>query len=248
MFSKIENAIKINKGGFRQKFLSVVSFAVQRGLGRDRVVLGRPYYNLEELRGRPRSVEYFWVTRELLREDKRILEIGTSRSYYSEYLAQLGYEVWGMDQRPWKCRNVKLLQADARTAELPEQYFDAIISVSVLEHVGLRHDGCQTIVEDAAGPCRLVKNVAPSLRRGGRMLFTFPYGSGRVTHEEMQWIFDRNRLDELVTASGLKITAADFFLNNYPHGLMLGDRETMEQTNHFGDFGQYAIACVCLQK
>lgn len=83
------------------------------------------------------------------RETKTILDFGTGTSCLPAYLNSLGYEVWCVDDGSWhpevneKTYNdvynssVKYVVEDIvrRSDCLPDNYFDVIYSVSVMEHI-----------------------------------------------------------------------------------------------------------------
>ena len=153
----------------------------------------------------------------------------------------------GVDLEPWEARGVKILQADARYVELPETYFDTVISISALEHFGLHLSKGRVVLEDEKASFDALANISKSVAPGGTMLLTFPYGKSYVIEDEMVLVFDEARLSTLIESSGMRLVSIDYFRNNFPNGLEVGTSEQMEKGD-YGDFGRYAIACVRLEK
>jgi 2-polyprenyl-3-methyl-5-hydroxy-6-metoxy-1,4-benzoquinol methylase len=137
-------------------------------------------------------VEVPLVLRHLRPEDRRVLDFGGFESLLPLSLAALGHYVTVLDQRPYPFSHPNL-QAVCRDIfgdlEAMEGNFDAVVSISTIEHLGLggygdvpREDG------DRVGVERLWSLVRP----GGRLLATVPAGAAAV-HSGYR-VYDQQRL------------------------------------------------------
>jgi hypothetical protein len=134
------------------------------------------------------------LIRHLRPDDGKILDFGGFESLLPLSLAALGHQVTVLDQRPYPFTHENL------TAECRDIFgdltglardFDAVISISTIEHLGLggygdtrRDDG------DRLGVERLWSLVRP----GGRLLATVPAGAAAV-HAGYR-VYDRRRLHQ----------------------------------------------------
>jgi hypothetical protein len=137
-------------------------------------------------------VEVPLVLRNLRPQETRVLDFGGFESLLPLSLAALGHHVTVLDQRPYPFSHPNL-QALCRDifGDLNgvQRDFDAVISISTIEHLGLggygdvrREDG------DRVGVDRLWSLVRP----GGRLLATVPAGAAAV-HNGYR-VYDRPRL------------------------------------------------------
>ncbi|MCO5191968.1 MAG: class I SAM-dependent methyltransferase [Anaerolineae bacterium] len=104
----------------------------------------------------------------------RLLEFGCTRSYLAISLASLGHDVTGIDLRPYPFQhpNFNFVQGNVLAFE-PSLPFDCIVSVSVLEHIGL---GAYGESPDAAALQMVIGKLNTLLRPGGRLIVTVPFG------------------------------------------------------------------------
>jgi len=89
-----------------------------------------------------RVVEYLWVLRQLRRfvpRGARVLDVGCSESVLSHVLLYMGYGVWGLDINDYshKPRQMVFVKRDVRDTGLPSNFFDAVVVVSTIGHIGL---------------------------------------------------------------------------------------------------------------
>lgn len=227
-----------------------VLFHVGSRFVREGIWIG-PHENLKELKGHQRSVEYFWATRELSYEDKRILDVGIVGSLYTIYLARIGHEVWGVDvlDYPYDEPNFRFVSDDARElSQVPDEYFDIVLCISTIEHIGLEKDdqGTTHVVDDE-GDFKTIRAMARKLKPGGKLVLTTHYGAGDIHHQHLARNYDGKRLAQLIEHSGLVLDKQDFFKYYYPTHLELGNQIEMDRTGDYGTF-PYAIVCNALLK
>lgn len=127
--------------------------------------------------------------------DSHLLDFGSVEDLLPMHLCALGYRVTGLDFRPYPFRHERFdfIQADVLEWQPPEGRFDAAISMSTVEHVGLGAYGDPAARD---GDKIAVERLLASVRAGGRLLLTVP--AGRQTTTPTVRIYDAARLHELV--------------------------------------------------
>jgi SAM-dependent methyltransferase len=139
-----------------------------------------------------RIVENALVLRSLAENARRILDFGGVESVLPLQLAALGKEVWVLDGRryPFAHENLHAVQADVLRDPLPfTEGFDAVISVSTIEHVGLGRYG-DTL--DERGDHHAVELLWRLVRPGGQLLATVP--AGRPANQRGYRVYNEDRL------------------------------------------------------
>ena len=166
-----------------------------------------------------RFVEYPWILRNLNLEKGKILDVGCYGSFFSLLLASQGFEVWGIDLKEyeWSSPNFKFIKGDIRSANLPVKFFDRLIMVSTLEHIGVSPE--EPRILDNSGDVQAIKNMAKSLKDDGSILLTVPYGKASVV--KGQRIYDAKKFNEMFKS--LKIVKKDFFIDR--NGIWLPSTE-----------------------
>lgn len=144
-----------------------------------------------------RVIEYPWVLRNLdSRRNDRILDVGCRWSLLAYELAARGYNVYGIDVGPFDDvpANMKLYQADVRKSPFPYDFFDCIIAVSTLEHVGLGAYG-DPVSPDA--DFEAIGELNRILKKNGKMLVTLPFASKHLITYPHRF-YDKRRLVSLL--------------------------------------------------
>jgi len=130
-----------------------------------------------------RVVEIPWVISRY-RGERRVLDIGPAFAHpvYTQRLSALGIpELHGVDLSARRIAGMRLSRADVRAMPYPEDYFDLILCVSAIEHVGL--DNTRYGLEDgsaAGGDVAALREMRRVLAPGGRILITVPFGRREV--------------------------------------------------------------------
>lgn len=131
-----------------------------------------------------------------LEPGQHILDFGCVESLLPMQLCSLGYRVTGMDFRPYPfCHeNFNFIQGDILQWEPPADYFDAVVSISVIEHVGLSGYGDP---KENRGDKIAVQKLFQSLKPGGRLYLTVPAGKA-TTKGGWYKVYDTAAIRELV--------------------------------------------------
>ena len=151
--------------------------------------------------------EYPWALgRAGLRPGSRVLDVGCGDSIFPVYLASLGHRVVAADPEftadLGELHGVaaEYVRADMTALPMPDEHFDAVFCVSVIEH--LPEDRIPVAMQE-------LRRV---LRPGGRLLLTTDYyedadariwysGPGRDAFPVDWGIFDESRLRRLILAA-----------------------------------------------
>jgi len=140
------------------------------------------YINRED----ERYVEYQYVWDALeypLPDWKRVLDVGCADSQLCNCLSQLGYDVYGIDIRPVAhSQGWNFSQEDIRNNHFVNDYFDQILAISTIEHIGLKAYG--NTVLDSQGDLKAMFHIKRILRPNGNLILTLPYSD----HPNDYWL------------------------------------------------------------
>jgi SAM-dependent methyltransferase len=185
-----------------------------------------------------RLVEYDFVSRNLVSAKKSsamILDIGSGDSYLvkaiREFGKEQGWQAYGIDVSNRGCDAIM----DARHMGFRNSIFDFAICVSTLEHIGLSED-----IQDPKGDIITKQEILRTLKRGGFLIITVPYGN--ISKEEHR-IYHKDTLDRLT--SRFSITKKEFYL--YDNGKWKRCNQSIaESTRNQIPLHFHSAACACL--
>lgn len=146
-----------------------------------------------------RGREYDFILNNISHSNGTILDLGSVGSILPLKLAKKGHEVHVVDTREYheKHPNITSITTDINDTDFSDNYFDAIVCVSVLEHIGMAAYGDPTY---EAGDELTIKKFSQILKSSGRLLITMPFaGEYKIlpwkdTHEK---IYDYNSIATL---------------------------------------------------
>lgn len=162
-----------------------------------------------------RTAEYSFVLQNINLNSGTLLEIGCCDSLLSYKLARSGYDVYAIDIRPYfeKHPNLKFQRADARNTPFRNGFFDRIIAVSTIEHVGLGSYGDPLFDK---GDFVVLAELSRILKKGGKMLITFPFGGKFLCSPWLrgswQRVYDEKRLKQLI--GKLYLEKEEYYVTN----------------------------------
>jgi SAM-dependent methyltransferase len=126
-----------------------------------------------------RVVEIPWVLSRLL-PTGRVLEVGYAfaEPAYLAGLLRAGVELVAADLAVRDVEGIETVEADVRSLPFPDRFFDQVLLVSTLEHVGADNTVYGLAVERDGGEVRVMalRELGRVLRRGGSLLVTVPLG------------------------------------------------------------------------
>ena len=137
-----------------------------------------------------RCVEYPWFFARLDNTQQRILDAGSSLNHHDLldlpvwrgkdlYITTLAYE-----GRPLAPVRPVYVYEDLRAMSYPNEFFDAVVCISTLEHIGMDNtllytDDLKKKENTAESHLRAVDEMKRVLKEGGTLYVTVPYGQQR---------------------------------------------------------------------
>jgi SAM-dependent methyltransferase len=193
-----------------------------------------------------RMVEVPFVFRELAITEGTVLDVGCTSPYNTLplLLAEIGFDVYGLDVREFKVRhrNFKFVKGDIRKTNFPDSYFDRVLAISSIEHVGLA--GRYTAVQDDHGDRRAILEITRILKQGGRLLMTVPFGRAKIVGSSHR-VYDAATLSSLL--SGLEVVKKEFYVKDRS-GYWIECRENVAASVDASPTREPAVCCLSLSK
>jgi SAM-dependent methyltransferase len=180
--------------------------------GRQRYLLTALIYNLLPYFGYDysRLDEYKFVLKNLPKGRLKILEVGCAESLFIYELAARRYDVYGLDMRPYGeklPKTIKFSQQDIVNTNFPDSYFDAVIAISVIEHVGIGYYDARR----ERGDILALREMKRILKPGGRILITTLIGNKFVPNFSCrQRIYDLESFQKL--CKGFNIEKEEYLI------------------------------------
>lgn len=199
------------------KFLLLGILRFLSFIGVPKLMVGRLYFWLTITNGlllqffkcrvNERTVEYLWILRNLDKNKKKVLDIGCSGSFLSYELIARGYDTYGVDIGEYNERplEMKFYLSDIRSLPFENDFFDQIILVSTLEHIGI---GAFSDPQYENGDLIALKEIKRVLTPTGKVFITVPYAE----KSSITWhrFYDNQRLQKF-TENGLVILKEEYF-------------------------------------
>lgn len=159
-----------------------------------------------------RTAEYEFVWKNLPAVGSTILDVGCRNSLLALRLARSGYKVHGIDIRPYseKHPNLMFVQSDIFHLPFGSDFFDTVIAVSTIEHIGF---GLYGDPLHEKGDFKAVQEIFRILKVGGRFIVTIPFTE---KYKLAKWqggverYYDASTLYKLF--SSFEIKAQEFFV------------------------------------
>ena len=178
-------------------------------------------FKIDNLLGKynQRFIEYPWVLDKIgSAKGRLVLDVGCSGSLLDHELLARGFRVVGLDINDHAMRNSRqaFVQTNVISTGLPSEIFDIILSVSVIEHVGLNAYSQDLLLDN--GDFLAMQEIRRLLKPKGIFLVTFPYEGGgpfRILRfgerkEFAERHYDHNRLSKLL--NGFFVVDSAFFI------------------------------------
>jgi hypothetical protein len=166
-----------------------------------------------------RVIEYPWVFSKLNSQEENILDAGSILNFEflltHERLKHKKITIVTLapeDDCFWKT-GTSYVFGDLRDTCFRENYFDSVICVSTLEHIGMNNNVYKTMghfsaaerdtemklegMQSEPGYLLAIRELKRVLKPGGQLLLTVPYG-GEAQHGWLQ-VFDSRKLDAIKT-------------------------------------------------
>lgn len=191
-----------------------------------------------------RWVEVPWVMSRIRRDYRdgaRLLDVGSVESDYFGALATR-YDVWGIDVRGEP--KDRFVVADIRWSPFPDDFFDAIVCVSTIEHIGLDAYGHKHFLDPEGDRMALTEMKRIVKSTTGRILLTAPFGKG----ENCGWfkVYDLDGWRTLVTLPGVHVLEEEFWkIHPFPVRCRPEDLAAAGWDPEKGSAEAVVCACLC---
>jgi len=130
-----------------------------------------------------RCIEYPFAA-SMVKPDLRILDVGSAKAdkVWIDWLSGLNCEVYVTDFDEFdNCPpGLKFIKADVRKLPIEDNYFDIILAVSVIEHIGLEDSQVNAELKpliDNEGDIYAIEELSRVLKRSGKLVMTLPFGT-----------------------------------------------------------------------
>lgn len=195
-----------------------------------------------------RVVEIPWVISRY-RGERRVLDVGSAYALpiYIRLLNALSVpELHGVDLSDRPVQGIRMTRADVRHMPYPDAFFDLVLCISTLEHVGLdntRYGLSAPAADD--GDVRAMAEFRRVLASDGRILITVPFGRPGTYGWFRQ--YDRARWAAVVDLAGLRTVEQVVYALGPDGWRLCPDPEEIE-TAMYAELGAAAgaVACVAL--
>jgi len=215
-------------------------------------------YRLDE-----RVVEYPWFFSRIGRDRKLLLDAGSALNH--RYILNLpilnnkSIVVYNLSQeRVVKCKNVSYIYGDLRNAVFKDGYFDEIVCISTLEHIGMDNTFIYSkdsrFKESKTNDYKnAVKEFKRLLKPGGKLFITIPYGR----YENHGWLqqFDENMVAGVVDMFEGSMSNVSYY-KYFPDGWQIASRQSCRDASYFdinkrrdyeSDYVAAARAVACME-
>ena len=174
-----------------------------------------------------RTVEYPWAFSRLPLGAGRVLDAGGTLNYaflvaHPLIRAKTIHILTLVPEGHCQCsQGVSHIYADLRSVPISSGYYDVVLCISTLEHIGMDNTLFHGQVEDAPSDyVAAVREMRRLLRPGGILLLTVPYGTYK--HFRSFQLFDQRLVGKVVEAFSPSRVEETYFRYS-PHGWHFSD-------------------------
>jgi len=197
----------------------------------------------------PRAIENMWLMKNLgvIGKGSSVLDVGCAESLLSHELIGRGFRVFGLDLRDYPFMNKLMffVKRNVIDTKLPSDFFDGILVISTIEHVGLQAYG--QCMRDLDGDIEALKELKRILKPHGVIALTTPYLGDtplRISGN-FERRYNKQRLEKLM--SGFKLLREDYFYPYIQKGIQYL-RISKERVNRLTFQEEPGLACIIMQK
>ncbi len=196
-----------------------------------------------------RVVEIPWALSRY-RGERRVLDVGTGFAHpvYTAHLTRLGIpELHGVDLTLRRAPGMRMMRADVRRMPYRDGFFDLVICVSTIEHIGRdnRRYGIGALPSSDGDLAALVE-MRRVLHAEGRLLVTVPFGR----REDLGWFvqYDRRAWHALLDRAEMREVEVSYYAYEDDGWASCDDPSGLEDRSygHAGAAGASAVLCAVL--
>lgn len=197
-------------------------------------------YRLDE-----RIVEYCWIFSQLTPQKKmRLLDAGSTFNH--EFIlnnidlskVELSILTYAPEHPNFNEKRVSYIYADLRDIPLRDEYYDVVVSQSTIEHIdmdnsiyGYKMPYHQDVTTKSYEYLKAVAEMLRVLKKGGKLLLTFPYGKYE-NHGFFQQ-FDEDMLNRILDLLHERGSYTTSFFRYLPEGWIACEKEDCREIESF---------------
>jgi len=186
-----------------------------------------------------RAIEYGFMAQEInLEKGMKVLDVGFLESPTAFILAGLGAETYALDLRksPIEYPGMKTIVGDIRKLDFSDKFFDRIVAISTIEHLGIpsRYDSYKDLEADR----KALLEMRRALKDDGIIIVTMPFGKSGI--DSVQRTYDSKDIEKLT--EGFSIKKIEYAKNYGGYW----NKATLEEVE--GTVGYHANVLISLQK
>jgi SAM-dependent methyltransferase len=165
--------------------------------------------------GGERPSEYRFIFNELLpflslkeKNKIKILDVGGAESLLSKTLADLGFDVYVIDIKDLDYGKAKFIKENILNYDFPNDFFDIVIAISTIEHIGLSCYNQKILDND--GDIKTIEKIYKWLKPGGIALITLPYGKPHHP-PDFERVYNKETLKSRILKENWFISKIEFY-------------------------------------
>ncbi|MFH0853963.1 MAG: class I SAM-dependent methyltransferase [bacterium] len=146
--------------------------------------------------GSDRYIEYPWMLENISISRGRLLDIGSTKgdNLYELLPKTIEINCININEKKFKHKEIKFFKGDIRNTFFPDNYFDCATCISTLEHIGV--SGRYGNGEDREGDIKAMKEIRRTVKPGGILILTVPYGIRDVL--PINKLYNKKRIEKLL--------------------------------------------------
>ena len=198
------------------------------------------YFAKDPLGATDKYVEYPFAIKHLpTNKNVFILDVGCSGGYFPLIMDAVGYNVIGMDLRPYPSGfDLNFHQHDILDPLFHEEFFHAITCISTLEHIGI--GGRYGVKEDLKADRTALIEMHRLLKPKGTLILTIPFGKYKVI-KPFTKIYNNLTISRKI-AGLFEIEKKEFYDTNYQRCNWMAVRDVDAKAD------PYPLCCLKLRK
>ncbi|MCD6399792.1 DUF268 domain-containing protein [candidate division WOR-3 bacterium] len=174
-----------------------------------------------------------------LRRKIKVLDVGGAESKLSKWLSSQGFDTYVIEIREDDYGSAKFIRANILDYDFQENFFDIIVAISTVEHVGLPAYGQDK--QDPDGDVKTMVKLRSWVKPGGLLLVTVPFGKPHHP-PEFERVYDTVSLQFRIILPRLEVIEKRYYCYN-PR-----DPHSFEECSLAKALLTDAVACLALRK